>query len=139
MSLSALEFILAQAPRSLQGLLIGLWYAFQSLSVPIFVLASYFGYYTCSASFYDGFGYHMYFVRQSFFVAFTAVTTILSIVSLISFLCVSKWYKYRKREESADINRYSIIEQYTERQLLSELQQLNEPNEESLLTVQTVL
>ena len=34
-SLTALEVILAQAPRSMQGLLIGVWYAYQSLEVPV--------------------------------------------------------------------------------------------------------
>ena len=100
--LSALEFILAQGPRSMQGLLIGLWYAYQSvytlLQIPPLILQSY----------------------QQFHYWLTVLKTCLSVVSLILFLIVSHLYKYRQREESSDINRQAIIEEYTERQLITE-------------------
>ena len=99
--LCALEFILAQGPRSMQGLLIGLWYAYQSvytlLQIPPLILQSY----------------------QQFHYWLTVLKTCLSVVSLIiSF--VSHLYKYRQREEASDINRQAIIEEYTEKQLISE-------------------
>ena len=36
---TALEFILAQSPRSMQGLLIGIWYAYQSLGVLVHLVS----------------------------------------------------------------------------------------------------
>ena len=46
------------------------------------------------------------------------VKTILAIVSLLFFLLISRWYKYRQREEPSNINRQAIIEEYTEKQLI---------------------
>lgn len=99
--LSALEFILAQAPRNMQGLLIGLWYAYYALSIAFFCVTSYIPGYKNKQLVYK-------------------FSTILAILSLLSFQCVSKWYKYRERNEHADINTQNIIEQYTERQLITE-------------------
>ena len=99
--LSALEFILAQGPRSMQGLLIGLWYAYQSVYVlvvvPSLLLRSY----------------------QNFHYWLTVLNTCLAVLSLIVFIIISRWYKYRQREESSEINRQAIIEEYTERQLIA--------------------
>ena len=141
--LSALEFILAQAPRSMQGLLIGLWYAFQSLSVPFFVLAAYMhtNYYEHKNYFEHDKHDHKHNKNDYPQLILYSVITFLSIVSFILFLCVSKWYKYRKREESADVNRYSVIEEYTERQLHTEMVgQLEEhlDDQESLHLISTV-
>ena len=99
--LSALEFILAQGPRSMQGLLIGLWYAYQSVyvlvGVPSLLLHSY----------------------QNFHYWLTVLNTSLAVLSLIVFIVIFRWYKYRQREESSEINRQAIIEEYTERQLIA--------------------
>ena len=38
MFVSVLEFILAQSPRSMQGILIGLWYAYQSLGATVYLV-----------------------------------------------------------------------------------------------------
>ena len=97
--LSALEFILAQGPRSMQGLLIGLWYAYQSVSVLLQIPALFLHTYEDS---------HYW---------LPALKTCLAVVSLIVFIIVSCCYKYRQREESSEINRQAIIEEYTERQL----------------------
>ena len=92
--LSALEFILAQGPRSMQGLLIGLWYAYWTvyvlLQVPALFLQS-----------YDHFDYLL-----------TVLKTCLAVLSLIAFMIVSR-YKYRQREESSEINLQPVIEEYT--------------------------
>ena len=99
--LSALEFILAQGPRSMQGLLIGLWYAFQSVYVLLQIPALFLHTYEDS---------HYW---------LPALKTCLAVLSLIVFIIVSCCYKYRQREESSEINRQAIIEEYTERQLRS--------------------
>ena len=99
--LSALEFILAQGPRSMQGLLIGLWYAYQSvyilLQIPSVLL-------------------HLH---EYFHYWLTVLKTCLAVLSLIVFIIISRWYKYRQREESSEINRQAVIEEYTERQLIT--------------------
>ena len=96
--LSALEFILAQGPRSMQGLLIGLWYAYQSvyvlLQIPSLLPNSHKHYWL------------------------TVLKTCLVFLLLILFIIVSYKYKYRQREESSEINQQAVIEEYTERQLI---------------------
>ena len=98
--LSALEFILAQGPRSMQGLLIGLWYAYQSVSVLL------------------GVSYLLLHSYQNFHYWLTVLNTCLAVLSFTVFIIMSRCYKYRQREESSEINRQAIIEEYTERQLI---------------------
>ena len=109
--LSALEFILAQGPRSMQGLLIGLWYAYLSvyvlLQIPALFLQSY----------------------QHFHYWLTILKTCLAVVSFTIFIIISRWYKYRQREESSEINRQAIIEEYTERQLTTDRESFDYDNE----------
>ena len=95
-SLSALEFILAQGPRSMQGLLIGLWYAYQSASVLVQIPAQRLLY------------------SEDFHYWLTVLETCLAVVSLIIFIIISRWYKYRQREESSEINRQANIDEDTE-------------------------
>ena len=95
-SLSAVEFILAQGPRSMQGLLIGLWYAYQSFSVLLQILSQH-------LHWYEDFHYWLNVLKTS-----------LAVVSLIVFIIISRWYKYHQREESSEINRQAVIEEYTE-------------------------
>ena len=99
-SLSALEFILAQGPRSMQGLLIGLWYAYQSVYVLLQI------------------PFPLRNLHQHFDYWLTVVKTCLAVLSLIIFIIISRCYKYRQREESSEINQQAIIEEYTERQLI---------------------
>lgn len=95
--LTALEFILAQSPRSMQGLLIGFWYALQSLNVTLSVLL-----FTTNV----GCSYISYAVRAGFVG-----------ISLILYILTARWYKDRKRQESSIIKHYMIIENYTARNL----------------------
>ena len=99
--LSALEFILAQGPRSMQGLLIGLWYAYQSVYVLLQI------------------PFPLRNLHQRFDYWLTVLKTCLAVLSLILFIIISCCYKYRQREESSEINRQAIIEEYTERQLIA--------------------
>ena len=100
--LSALEFILAQAPRSMQGLLIGLWYACEAVSVMLILFSTFFN--SCFSK-----------------TCFLVVKTVLAFLSLVMYIIVSRCiYQYRLREELSNINRQAIIEEYTERQLLTQ-------------------
>ena len=93
--LSALEFILPQGPRSMQGLLIGLWYAYQSVYVLLQIPALFLK------------------VYQHFHYWLTILKTCLAVVFFIIFMIISRCYKYRQREESSEINRQAVIEEYT--------------------------
>ena len=110
--LSALEFILAQGPRSMQGLLIGLWYAYQSvyllLQIPALFLKLY----------------------QHFHYWLTILKTCLAVVSFTIFIIISRCYKYRQREESSEINRQAVIEEYTERQLTTDRESFDYDDDE---------
>ena len=106
--LTTLEFILAQAPCSMRGLLIGLWYAYQSLGVAIKL--------TLDLTLSD--------IRCHYWLYI--VNTILTIASFISYIMMSRCYQYRQREEHSDINRQAIIEEYTERQLMRQVPEIDD-------------
>ena len=109
--LSALEFILAQGPRSMQGLLIGLWYAYQSVNVLLQVSSLLLN------------------LHQHFHYWLTVLKTCLAVLSLILFIIISRCYKYRQREESSEINQQAVIEEYTERQLIRDREAFDSDNE----------
>ena len=98
--LTTLEFILAQAPRSMQGLLIGFWYSFQSINV----LNS-----TVLSTSLAGCEYFSFCIRLG-----------LAILSFFAFFVVSFRYKGRKRQETSLIKLKTIIENYTVRNLRRE-------------------
>ena len=95
---TALEFILAQAPRSMQGLLIGLWYAYQSQGVISdlinIIISSKWSVYWVDLAFY-----------------------ILSALGLVLYVLVAQSYRKRQRDEPSVVNRQVIIEEYMDRQL----------------------
>ena len=93
--LTVLEFIFAQAPQRMQGLLVGLWYALQSINVAIGIT----GYFSCI----------------TFYWQYYAIKTVLFFLSTLLFLCVSRKYKYRKLDEDIDVNIQQEIEQAFER------------------------
>ena len=93
--LTGLEFIFAQAPRTMQGFLIGLWYATQIINVAISIS----GYMSCAA-----FQWEYY-----------AAKTSLVFLSLVLFLVVARRYKYRQLNEDADINVRQQVEDVFER------------------------
>ena len=98
--LTALEFILAQAPRNMQGLLIGIWYAYQGVAVLVqlaTVTLIKYKRYSCLLS---------------------VIKLPIAVASFIVYVIISHWYRYRERNELSDINQQNIIEEYTERQLL---------------------
>ena len=95
--LSVFEFILAQGPRSMQGLLIGFFYGYQLLPY----LANLFFLYAT-------------------YERLSIIRTCLCFISFFLFVMVSLWYKKRQRNEYSDVNRHNIIEEYTARGLRKE-------------------
>ena len=93
--LTVLEFIFAQAPHRMQGLLIGLWYAMQSINVGIGVI----GNVACVAFYWE------YYLAK----------TVLVFLSIVLFFYASRKYKCRKLNEDIDINIQQEIEQAFER------------------------
>ena len=100
-----LEFILAQAPRTMQGILIGLWlmqyYFIWNLNE---LVSSYLISY------------------QYWWLAYYVVITSLALILLIVYTIAAYKYKYRQRNELSDVNERVIITQYVERQLDQEEQ-----------------
>ena len=91
---TSIEFIVAQAPLRMQGILIGLFTQFAGCSI---VLSA-----------------------TSMTINHWLVYTIKSVLALLSFLvfCITaKKYKYRERNEATDVNERLIIAEYYERQI----------------------
>ena len=93
---TSFEFILAQGPRTMQGLLIGVW--FMHLSIYSMQL-------TLSSS------------SLSCYCEYYLVTLSLVLISIIIYTIAAYKYKYRQRNELSDVNERVIITEYTERQL----------------------
>ena len=93
---TSIEFILAQGPRTMQGLLIGIWFINNSIYCVHLTLAS--SQYGCYWEYY-------------------AVKTGVVFISVILYTIAACKYKYRQRNELSDVNERVIITEYTERQL----------------------
>ena len=96
-SMTVFEFICAQAPRTTQGLLIGLWYA--TFSIRYLVVGN-----------LDNFIIE----RRSWLIC-EGVKGFLILVSLVLFSCTSSRYRYRQRDEI--VNEQRMIEDTHERWL----------------------
>ena len=90
-TVTGFEFILAQGPRNMQGLLIGLWLTEGNVFFSINISFCYWEYY--------------------------AIITSLALISVIVYTIAAYKYKYRQRNELSDVNERIIITEYTERQL----------------------
>ena len=93
-SMTVFEFICAQAPRTTQGLLIGLWYAtfsirYLAVGIPDFLIIE----------------------RRSWLI-YEGVKGFLILVSLVLFSCVSRWYCYRQRDEVVNVERLLVEEMF---------------------------
>ena len=95
--LTAIEFIFAQAAHRMQGFLIGLWYAMQSVNLGISIV--------CSLS------------CVVFEWEYYAVKAFLVFLSIVLFMRVSRRYKYRKLNEDIDVNIQQHIEDVFEHDL----------------------
>ena len=84
-SMTVFEFICAQAPRTTQGLLIGLWYATFSIRYLLVDLVD------------------TLLIEKTSWLIFEGVKVFLILVSLVLFSCVSRRYRYRQRDEIVNV------------------------------------
>ena len=84
-SMTVFEFICAQAPRTTQGLLIGLWYATFSIRYLLVGLVE------------------VFLFEKNSWLVFQGVKVFLILVSLVLFSCVSRHYCYRQRDEIVNV------------------------------------
>ena len=84
-SMTVFEFICAQAPRTTQGLLIGLWYATFSIRYLLVGLVD------------------TLLIEKTFWLIFEGVKVFLILVSVMLFSCVSRRYRYRQRDEIVNV------------------------------------
>ena len=103
--MTALEFICAQAPLRMKGLLIGVWYASFVLRYLMNVADEYL---------YKGITWYIFHGVRSFLI----------LVSVLLYVCVAKRYHYRVRNEV--VNEQFLVEEIYERQLLQAEQYENE-------------
>ena len=96
--MTVLEFICAQAPYTMKGLLIGIWYS--TLSIKYLVV-----------NVLDG-----YMIEETTWNIYHGVKGFCIFLSILSFCFVYKFYHYRERDEIA--NEQAIIEEQYERELL---------------------
>ena len=95
--MTTLEFICAQAPLRLKGLLIGVWYAFLAVNY-LFVEAP-----------------DMFTIESTTWKIFHGIKAGFVFLSLVMYLCVSRQYRYRLRDEV--VNEQYLIEEIYEREL----------------------
>ena len=84
-SMTVFEFICAQAPRTTQGLLIGLWYATFSIRYLLVGLVD------------------TLLIEKTSWLIFEGVKVFLILVSLVLFSCVSRRYRFRQRDEIVNV------------------------------------
>ena len=106
---TSIEFILAQGPRTMQGLLIGIWFIHNSIYCVHLTLGS--SRYGCYWEYY-------------------AVKTGVVLISIIVYTIAACKYKYRQRNELSDVNERVIIAEYTERQLEQKYSTEDEENDD---------
>ena len=106
---TSIEFILAQGPRTMQGLLIGIWFINNSIYCVHLTLTS--SQYGCYWEYY-------------------AVKTGVVFISVILYTIAAYKYKYRQCNELSDVNERVIITEYTERQLEQKYSTKDEENDD---------
>ena len=95
--MAALEFICAQAPLRLKGLLIGIWYALLAINYLLIESSE------------------LYTITRITWIIFNSVKTFLILISLIMYVFVAKRYRYRLRDEV--VNEQYLVEEIYEREL----------------------
>ena len=98
--MTILEFICAQSPNALKGLLIGIWYSTTSIKFPLIQLLD------TDSSTLETIPWNIY----------HGIKGIGIFLSIISFSLVYRYYRYRERNEI--VNEQNIIEEQYERELL---------------------
>ena len=105
-SLTVFEFISAQAPRTTQGLLIGLWYATFSIRYLVVGILNNF------------------IIERRSWIIKEGIKGFLILVSLVLFSLVSRCYRYRQRDEIVNVQ--GMIEDVHERWLDQEEEYMQE-------------
>ena len=105
-SMTVFEFICAQAPRTTQGLLIGLWYATFSIRYLVVGIL-------------DNF-----IIERKSWLIYEGVKVFFILMSLVLFSCVSRRYRYRQRDEIVNVQ--GMIEDTHERWLDQEEEYMEE-------------
>ena len=95
--MTALEFICAQAPLRLKGLLIGVWYAFLAINYLLIESSE------------------LFTIAKTTWISFHSIKTFLILISLIVYVCVAKHYQYRLRDEV--VNERYLVEEIYDREL----------------------
>ena len=99
--MTVLEFICAQSPNTLKGLLIGIWYSTSSVKYMVInVLDT-----------------HPFFLESNPWSIYRGIKGFGIFVSILSFSIIYKNYRYRERNEI--VNEQAIIEEQYERELLN--------------------
>ena len=98
--MTVLEFICAQSPNALKGLLIGIWYSTFSVKYMIDILET-----------------HLLFLESSPWSIYHGIKGFGIFLSILSFSIIYKSYRYRERNEI--VNEQAIIEEQYERELLN--------------------
>ena len=98
--MTVLEFICAQAPYTMKGLLIGIWYS--TLSIKYLLV-----------NIMDGF-----MVEETTWNIYHGIKGFGIFISIVCFFFVCKFYRYRERDEI--VNEQAIIEEIYERELIHE-------------------
>ena len=101
--MTVLEFLCAQSPHTMKGLLIGIWYAM--------LFIRYIG-----VNILDRFIVES--EIESEYSIYIGVKSLFIFISVVLYLIVCKYYRYRERDEV--INEQAIIEEQYERELLHE-------------------
>ena len=98
--LTTIEFICAQSPNAMKGLLIGIWYSMMSIKY-IVVL---------------NLNMHKNLLQTDSCNIYHGIRGVGTFVSIICFSYISKQYQYRESDEN--VNEQAIIEEQCERELL---------------------
>lgn len=95
---SVFEFICAQAPHSMKGLLIGLLYAIKRLHqlLAALLVVPIIGMEIAKKPFPISCGFYYYLLNIA-----------VGVLALIIFIWVARWYKYRERDEPSNVYRYA--------------------------------
>ena len=98
--LTTIEFICAQSPNAMKGLLIGIWYSMMSIKYIVV----------------NNLSMHKYLLQTDSWSIYHGIKGVGIFVSIICYSFISKQYRYRERDEN--VNEQAIIEEQYERELL---------------------
>ena len=118
--MTALEFICAQAPLRLKGLLKGVWYALLAIEFLLVQVPE------------------LFTVISNSWIIFHEVKAFFVFLSLMMYLCVSKRYRYRQRDEV--VNEQFLVEEIYDRELnlAEQLEKAVDENQENSLLITSV-